>query len=337
MARAHSKGGFPSTRLRRLRTDGWLREMVAEHRLHASDFILPLFVHEGKNKSAAIASMPGVKRLSPDLVVKKAKQAAALGIPAVALFPVIDAKLKDEHGKEAFNSKNLVCRTIKLLKKEVPEIGVIADVALDPYTSHGQDGVVKNGVILNDITVDALVKQAVVLAKAGCDVVAPSDMMDGRVAAIRSALEAEGFTDTKILAYSAKYASSLYGPFRDAVDSARFLGKADKRTYQMNPANADEAMREIAQDIAEGADMVMVKPGLPYLDIIARAATTFNLPVLAYQVSGEYAMIQAAAKNGWLDGQAVMLESLLAFKRAGARAILTYAAIEAAQALQERA
>lgn len=335
MARAHSKGGFPSTRLRRLRTDGWLREMVAEHHLHASDFILPLFVHEGKNKSAAIASMPGVKRLSPDLVVKKAKQAAALGIPAVALFPVIDAKLKDEHGKEAFNSKNLVCRTIKLLKKEVPEIGVIADVALDPYTSHGQDGVVKNGVILNDITVDALVKQAVVLAKAGCDVVAPSDMMDGRVAAIRSALEAEGFTDTKILAYSAKYASSLYGPFRDAVDSARFLGKADKRTYQMNPANADEAMREIAQDIAEGADMVMVKPGLPYLDIIARAADTFNLPVLAYQVSGEYAMIQAAAKNSWLDGQAVMLESLLAFKRAGARAILTYAAIEAAQALQE--
>jgi len=307
---------------------GWCRELLAEHRLSASDLIWPVFIQEGKNIETPILSMPGVSRVTLDILVEKVKAAHGLGIHAVALFPVIEAKLKSPMGDEALFPNNLVCRAIKEIKNAVPDIGVIADVALDPYTSHGQDGVVENGQILNDATIKILCKQAIVQAKAGCDIVAPSDMMDGRIGAIRSALESEGFQNTLILSYAAKYASSLYGPFRDAVDSAKFLGAADKRTYQMNPANSDEAMREIALDIEEGADMVMVKPGLAYLDIVQRAASSFQVPVLAYQVSGEYAMIKAAAANGWLEGEAVMLESLLAFKRAGARAIFTYAAAD---------
>lgn len=324
---------FPATRLRRLRTSHWLREMVAEHRLHVSDLIWPVFIEDGKNNETPITSMPDVSRMTLDILVKKAKSAHQLGIPAIALFPKIDEKLKTTNGDEALSKNNLVARAIKEIKNAVPELGIIADVALDPYTTHGQDGIVESGKILNDKTVDILAKQAVTLASAGCNIVAPSDMMDGRVAAIRAALEAENLHDTAILAYAAKYASSLYGPFREAVDSAKHLGAADKKTYQMNPANSDEAMREIALDISEGADMVMVKPGLPYLDIISRAAQQFHVPVLAYQVSGEYAMIKAAAANGWLDGEAVMMESLLCLKRAGARAIFTYAAIEVAQAL----
>ncbi len=277
--------------------------------------------------------MPGVNRITLDILVKEAKSASQLGIRAIALFPVIDAKLKSPLADEALFQNNLVCRAIKEIKNAVPGIGVITDVALDPYTSHGQDGIVENGKIINDKTVGMLCKQAINQAKAGCDIIAPSDMMDGRIAAVRAALEAEGFCDTVILAYSAKYASSLYGPFREAVDSAKFLGACDKKTYQMNSANSDEAMREIAFDIDEGADMVMIKPGTFYLDIVQRAASAFSVPVLAYQVSGEYAMIHAAAQNGWLDGVAAMLESLLACKRAGARAILTYGAMDVAKAL----
>ena len=324
---------FPATRLRRTRQAAWVRELVAEHRLHPSDFIWPVFIQEGSNSETPIASMPGVSRLSLDILVARAKQAYALGIPAIALFPKIDDSLKSPLGDEALFENNLVCRAIKELKNAVPELGIIADVALDPYTSHGQDGIVEQGVVVNDKTVEQLCKQALTLAKAGADVVAPSDMMDGRVGAIRAALEAENHTDTLILAYSAKYASAMYGPFRDAVGSAKNLGAADKKTYQMNPANSDEALREIALDIAEGADMVMVKPGIAYLDIIQRIASTYNLLVFAYQVSGEYAMVKAAAQNGWIDGDAVMREQLLAFKRAGARAILTYAAVEVAKTL----
>jgi porphobilinogen synthase len=268
-----------------------------------------------------------------DLLVKKAKSVNKLGIKALALFPLVKEELKSPYGDEALFENNLVCRAIKEVKNAVPDMGIITDVALDPYTSHGQDGVLENGQIMNDMTTEILCKQALVQAKAGCDIVAPSDMMDGRIGAIRQMLEQENCKDTLVLAYSAKYASHMYGPFRDAVDSAKHLGDADKRTYQMNPANSDEAMREIALDIHEGADMVMVKPGLAYLDIVYRAATTFPVPVFAYQVSGEYAMIKAAAANGWLNGDLVMMESLLAFKRAGARAILTYAAEDAAKAL----
>jgi porphobilinogen synthase len=311
----------------------WSRELLAEHRLHVSDLIWPVFVQEGKNTRTAVGSMPGVASLTLDLLAKEAKLAQSLGVPAIALFPVVDASLKSPYGDEALHPKNLVCRAIATVKEAAPNLGVIADVALDPYTTHGHDGVIENEVVDNDLTVNILCKQAVVQAKAGCDIVAPSDMMDGRVAAIRAALEAEGLINTQILAYSAKYASSLYGPFRDAVGSDTQLGQGDKKNYQMNPANSEEALREIALDIAEGADMVMVKPGLAYLDIVQRAAERFSVPVLAYQVSGEYAMIQAAAQNGWLDGNAVMMESLLAFKRAGARAILTYAAIDVAKAL----
>lgn len=332
-SRSSSHGNFPATRLRRLRMRASVRALVAENNLTAADLIWPVFVQEGKNKHTAVASMPGVSRLSIDQLVTQAKRAQKLGIPAIAIFPVTDAKLKTADGKEALNKNNLACRAIAALKKQVPDMAIIADVALDPYTSHGQDGIVENGVVVNDKTVEALAKQALVLAKAGADIVAPSDMMDGRVGAIRAALEKNGFADTIILAYSAKYASSFYGPFRDAVGSAKNLGKADKRNYQMDPTNGDEAMREIALDIAEGADMVMVKPGIAYLDIVQRAAKQFDVPVLAYQVSGEYAMIHAAAKNGWIDGSAVMMESLLAFKRAGARAILTYAAIDIAESL----
>jgi len=324
---------FPATRLRRTRLAPWCRELVAEHRLHASDLIWPVFVQEGKNTATTIASLPGVSRLTLDILVSKAKEAQALGIKAIALFPVIDEKLKSPLGDEALFPENLICRAIRAIKDAVPDIGVITDVALDPYTTHGQDGIVENGQVANDATIDVLCKQALVQAEAGCDIVAPSDMMDGRVGAIRSVLERERFCNTLILAYSAKYASAQYGPFRDAVGSAASLGKADKRGYQMNPANGDEAMREIAMDIAEGADMVMVKPGISYLDIIYRVASTFEVPVFAYQVSGEYAMVKAAAANGWIDGDAVMLEQLLAFKRAGARAVFTYAAMEIARLL----
>lgn len=311
----------------------WCRELVAQNRLHVSDLIWPVFVQEGKDTATPIGSMPGVSRLTLDLLAKEAKQAQSLGITAIALFPVTDAKLKDDSGKEALNPDNLVCRAIKTLKDAAPNVGIIADVALDPYTSHGQDGIVEGRVVANDRTIEILCEQALNQARAGCDIIAPSDMMDGRVGAIRYALEGENFLNTMILAYSAKYASSFYGPFRDAVDSAKALGGGDKRNYQMDPANSDEAMREIALDIAEGADMVMVKPGIAYLDIVQRAASEFRVPVLAYQVSGEYAMIQAAAEKGWLDGKAAMAESLLSFKRAGARAILTYAAIDMARAL----
>lgn len=321
---------FPSTRLRRTRMQPWCRELVTEHRLHPSDLIWPVFIQEGKNTETPIESMPGVSRLTLDLLVRRAKEAKTLGIPAIALFPSIDKKLKTPNGKEALNKNNLVCRAIRELKNAVPDLGIIADVALDPYTSHGQDGIFENGVVQNDATVEMLCKQALVQAAAGCDIVAPSDMMDGRVGAIRAALEHKGFSDTLILSYAAKYASSFYGPFRDAVGSAGLL-KADKKNYQMDPRNGDEAMREIALDISEGADMVMVKPGIAYLDVVQRAASAFDVPVLAYQVSGEYAMIKAAAQKGWIDGDAVMHESLLAFKRAGARAILTYAAPELAK------
>ncbi len=332
----HSHTSYPATRLRRTRMSAWCRELVAEHRLHPSDLIWPVFIQEGKNTETPVASMPGVSRLTLDILVQKAREARALGIQAIALFPAIDDKLKSPMGDEALFENNLVCRAISDIKNAVPDLGIIADVALDPYTSHGQDGVVENGQVAGDKTVEILCKQALVQAKAGCDIVAPSDMMDGRIGAIRAALEREGHHDTMILAYSAKYASNLYGPFRDAAGSAKNLGKADKRTYQMDFRNGDEALREIALDISEGADMVMVKPGIAYLDIIHRAAAAFPVPVFAYQVSGEYAMIKAAAANGWLDGDAVMLEHLLAFKRAGARAIFTYGAVDVAKIIVER-
>jgi porphobilinogen synthase len=300
--------------------------MVQEHTVRVQDLIWPLFVQEGKGKRTAVKGLPGVERLSIDLLVKEAKEAAKLGIPAIALFPVTDTKLKTADGKEAWNRRNLICRCIEEIKSSVPEIGVIADVALDPYTTHGHDGVLgKNGDVDNDATVEKLVKQALTLVAAGCDVLAPSDMMDGRVKAIRAELP-----HTPILAYSAKYASAFYGPFREAVGSKSNLGKADKRTYQMNPANSDEALREVAQDIAEGADMVMVKPGSLYLDIIARVRAECNVPVFAYHVSGEYAMLKAAAEAGMLDEQAALMETMVAFKRAGATGILTYAAKEIA-------
>lgn len=324
---------FPATRLRRPRLNAWSRDLFAERRLSAADLVLPIFIQEGSNRKTPIASLPGVSRVTLDILVETAKEAYDNGICAIALFPVIEQALKSPYGDEALFEKNLVCRALQALKSAVPGLGVIADVALDPYTTHGQDGIVEEGQIVNDATVEKLCEQALVLAKAGCDVVAPSDMMDGRVGAIRHSLEKHGFSDTMILAYSAKYASHMYGPFRDAVGSATALGKADKRSYQMDPANSDEAMREIAMDIAEGADMVMVKPGIAYLDIVQRAAAGFNIPVFAYQVSGEYAMIKAAAQNGWIDGDAVMLEQLLAFKRAGARAIFTYAALDVAKGL----
>jgi porphobilinogen synthase len=292
-----------------------------------------LFVQEGKSERTAVASMPGVERLSIDLLVEEVKYAAKLNIPAIALFPVVDPKKKTLQAEEAYNPNNLMCRAIKAVKDAVPEIGIVGDVALDPYTSHGQDGLVKNGYVVNDETIEVLCRQAIVQAEAGCDVIAPSDMMDGRIGAIRAALDNEGFEQTQLLSYAAKYASGFYGPFRDAVGSKTNLGKGDKRTYQMDPANSDEALREVALDIAEGADMVMVKPGLPYLDIIQRVAEAFPIPVFAYQVSGEYAMVKAASANGWIDGEKVMMESLLAFKRAGARGILTYAAKEAAELL----
>jgi porphobilinogen synthase len=324
---------FPRTRLRRLRQHAWSRALVAEHRLAPADLIQPLFVLDGQGQRQPVPSMPGVERLSVDLLLPAAERALALGIPALALFPVTPRSCKSEDAGEAWNDDNLMCRAIRALKRHFPEVGLIGDVALDPYTTHGQDGILREGAILNDETIAALVRQAACLAAAGCDVVAPSDMMDGRVGAIRQALDEAGHQQTMILSYAAKYASAFYGPFRDAVGSAAALGKADKKTYQMDPANGAEALREVALDIAEAADMVMVKPGLPYLDVIRRVKDAFQIPTLAYHVSGEYAMVKAAAERGWLDGEAAMLESLVAFKRAGADAILTYAALEVAPRL----
>lgn len=327
-------GRYPQTRLRRLRRYDWSRRLVAENSLTIDDLIWPLFVHDGDNQRQAVASMPGVERLSIDLVVEAVGQAVEVGIPAVALFPVTEPAKKTPDAEEAFNPENLVCRAVRAVKAAHGDaIGVICDVALDPYTSHGQDGLVRDDYVVNDETIAVLCRQAVVQAEAGCDVIAPSDMMDGRIGAVRRALDAAGFDGVSILAYAAKYASAYYGPFRDAVGSAANLKSGDKRTYQMNPANTDEAIREVALDLAEGADMVMVKPGMPYLDLVRRVKDEFQVPTFAYQVSGEYAMLAAAAANGWLNREKTMLESLLAFKRAGADGILTYFALDAAKLL----
>jgi porphobilinogen synthase len=329
-------GQFPLTRLRRLRRYDWSRQLVAEHHLTANDLILPLFVHDGERRQEAIASMPGVERLSIDLLTETVGSAVELGIPAVALFPATDPAKKTPDAAEAINPKNLVCRAVAAVKRAHGDtIGVMCDVALDPYTSHGHDGLLRDGYVVNDETIDLLCRQAVVQAEAGCDVIAPSDMMDGRVGRIRHALDEAGFERVSIMAYAAKYASAFYGPFRDAVGSASSLGGGDKRTYQMDPANSDEALREVALDIAEGADMVMVKPGMPYLDIVRRVKEQFGVPTFAYQVSGEYAMLCAASQNGWLDRDKSMIESLLAFKRAGADGILTYFALTAAHLLRK--
>lgn len=330
-----SRSSFPSQRLRRLRQAPWLRNLVQEHRLHVSDLIWPIFVQEGDHLASPIESMPGVERLTIDLAIQKAQEAQQLGIPAIAIFPATPPTLKTPEAEEALNPENLACRAVRAVKAEVPNIGIICDVALDPYSSHGQDGLVRNGIVVNDETVEVLCRQAVVQAEAGCDVIAPSDMMDGRVGAIRKALDSAGFEQVSILAYAAKYASAFYGPFRDAVGSAANLGSGDKKTYQMNPSNTQEALQEVALDIQEGADMVMVKPGMPYLDIVQRVKATFEVPTFAYQVSGEYAMLSAAAEKGWLNREQVMMESLLAFKRAGADGILTYFALEVARSLAE--
>ena len=318
-----------------MRRDDWSRRLIQENTISASDLIYPVFLLEGKGKSEAVASMPGVSRLSLDLLIPVAQECVDLGIPVLALFPVIDAALKTSNGEEAFNPNGLIPTSVRELKKQFPNLGIMTDVALDPYTSHGQDGILDDqGRILNDETTAILVKQALAQAEAGVDIVAPSDMMDGRIGKIREALEQKQLIHTRIMAYSAKYASAFYGPFRDAVGSAKNLGKADKKTYQMDCANSDEALREVALDISEGADMVMVKPGMPYLDIVRRVREAFEYPTYAYQVSGEYAMLKAAAQNGWLDHDAVMMESLLAFKRAGADGVLTYFALEAARILK---
>lgn len=328
-------GGFSGTRMRRMRRDDFSRRLMRESVLTVDDFIYPVFVLEGEGRIEKVSSMPGVERQSLDVLLKTAERAVKLGIPALALFPVVDASLKSLGAEEAFDAHGLVPRVIKALKREFPDLGVITDVALDPYTSHGQDGLIdETGYVLNDETLNVLAKQALCHAEAGADVVAPSDMMDGRIGRIRAELEAAGLIYTRILAYSAKYASSFYGPFRDAVGSAGNLGKGNKYTYQMDPANTDEALREVALDLEEGADMVMVKPGMPYLDIVRRIKDEFKVPTYAYQVSGEYAMLKAAAQNGWLDEKACVLESLLAFKRAGADGILTYFALDAAEYLK---
>jgi porphobilinogen synthase len=328
-------GQFPARRMRRLRRTAFLRDMVREHSLSSADLIYPVFVLDGKNQRQAIASMPGIERLSVDLLFQVAEEAIALGIPAIALFPVVETSLKTAGGEEAFNPKGLVPRAVGELKARFPALGVITDIALDPYTSHGQDGVIDaSGYILNDETLSILQKQALAHAEAGVDIVAPSDMMDGRIGAIRQALDGEKYIHTAIMAYAAKYASKFYGPFREALGSSSNLGKSDKKNYQMDPGNSDEAMREIQLDLEEGADMVMVKPGMPYLDIVARCKSSFGAPTFAYQVSGEYAMLKAAAQNGWLDGEACMMESLLAFKRAGADGVLTYFAMDAARLMK---
>ena len=321
---------YPASRPRRLRRDAFTRDLVREHRLHASDLIFPVFVLDGQGHSQDVASMPGVQRLSIDRLLPLAEACVSLGVPVMALFPVIDPALKTPDGREATNPDGLVPRVVRAIKDRFPQLGLLTDVALDPFTSHGQDGLLDDtGYILNDETVAVLRAQALVQAEAGVDIVAPSDMMDGRIGAIRQALETKGLIHTRIMAYSAKYASAFYGPFRDAV------GKSDKKAYQMDPGNSDEALREVGLDIAEGADMVMVKPGMPYLDIVRRVKDEFRVPTFAYQVSGEYAMLKAAAANGWLDHDAVMMESLLAFKRAGADGVLTYFALDAARKLRQ--
>ncbi len=326
---------FPASRPRRNRKDDFSRRLVREHNLSVDDLIYPVFVLDGEGRREAVPSMPGIERMSIDLLVEEAASLVALGIPAVALFPVTPPECKSLQAEEAWNPEAIAQRAVRALKAAHPQLGVITDVALDPFTSHGQDGILDDdGYVQNEETVEALVRQALSHARAGADVVAPSDMMDGRIGAIRGALEAEGFVNTRILAYSAKYASSYYGPFRDAVGSAANLGKADKATYQMDPANSDEALHEVAADLSEGADMVMVKPGMPYLDIVSRVKTELQVPTFVYQVSGEYAMQMAAAQNGWLDGDKVMMESLLCFKRAGADGILTYFAKRAAELLR---
>ena len=333
--RRAAAAGYPAIRMRRNRRTAWSRDLVREHTLQATDLIWPVFVIDGENAREPVPSMPGVERYSIDLAVKKAAEAAEFGIPAIALFPNTPPSLRSADGHEAINPDNLVCRAVRAVKKAVPGIGIMCDVALDPYTSHGHDGLMEGGEIVNDASVEMLVRQALVQAEAGCDIVAPSDMMDGRIGAIRQALEAHGHAHVQIMAYSAKYASGFYGPFRDAVGSSATL-VGDKRSYQMDPANSDEAIREVALDIAEGADMVMVKPGLPYLDIVRRVKETFGVPTFAYQVSGEYSMIMAACERGWLDPRKVIPESLIAFKRAGADGILTYFALDVAKSLRGR-
>ena len=327
---------YPAYRPRRMRRDDWSRRLIQENRLSPDDLIYPVFLLPGKNQTQTVASMPGIERMSLDRLFSVAEECVALGVPVMALFPVIEASLKTIDGVEAFNPNGLVPNAVTELKKRFPNLGIMTDVALDPYTSHGQDGILdQNNRILNDETVAVLVKQALCHAHAGVDIVAPSDMMDGRIGQIRAALENNQFIHTRIMAYSAKYASSFYGPFRDAVGSATNLGKADKKNYQMDPANSDEAIREVGLDISEGADMVMIKPGMPYLDIVHRIKDAFGYPTYVYQVSGEYAMLKAAANNGWLDHDAVMMESLIAFKRAGANGILSYFALEASRLLKK--
>lgn len=330
-----SRGEYPATRMRRNRMKDFSRRLVAENKVSVDDLIWPLFVIEGQQTSEAVASMPGVNRYSIDVLIEQAGLAVELGIPAIAIFPSIDADLKTADGGLATDPENLVCRAVRAVKAAHPDLGIICDVALDPFTNHGHDGLLENGDILNDETIEVLCKQAIIQADAGCDIIAPSDMMDGRVGAIRSALDEAGHHHVQIMAYAAKYASSFYGPFRDAVKAGSKLGGAGKSTYQMAPANGDEAMHEIALDLAEGADLIIVKPGMPYLDILSRAKTRFGVPCVAYQVSGEYAMICAAAQNGWLERDKVMMEAMLSFKRAGADAILTYFAADIAKLLQK--
>ena len=326
-------GAYPATRLRRNRLDAWSRRLVAETTLSPGDLIWPIFVRDGENEREPVASMPGVDRLSVDLIVEAGKEARDFGIPAVALFPNTPQDVKAADGREATNAGNLVCRATAALKANVDGLGVMVDVALDPYTTHGHDGILDGEEILNDETVEILCRQALVQAEAGCDIISPSDMMDGRIGAIRKALDSAGFRNVRIMAYASKYASGFYGPFRDALGSSANLGQGDKRTYQMNPANSDEALREVAFDLDEGADMVMVKPGMPYLDIVRRVKDTFGVPTFAYQVSGEYAMIQGAVERGWLDGAKVWPEAMQCFKRAGADGVLTYAALDIARKL----
>jgi porphobilinogen synthase len=328
-------GQYPRIRMRRNRSDDWVRRLVAEKVLTPADFIWPVFVKEGGSAKEPVPAMPGVNRLTVPALVKAAEQAAKLGIPMLSLFPYVPKELKTEDARESWRADNTIGKAIRALKKAVPEIGIMSDVALDPYITHGQDGLERGGRILNDETIEVLIKQSLALAEAGVDVVGPSDMMDGRIGRIREALDAAGFSQVKIMAYSAKYASNFYGPFREAVGSKSALGRADKRTYQMDPANGDEALREAALDVAEGADMLMVKPGLPYLDVLWRMKQQFGMPTFAYQVSGEYAMMKAAAANGWLDNDKVVLEALMCFKRAGADGILTYSAVEACELLKK--
>ena len=335
--RLKTSAQFPALRMRRMRRDDFSRAMMREHVVTSADLIYPVFILDGKNRREVVASMPGVERVSVDLLFAVAEDCVSLGIPVLALFPVIDPALKTPDGIEATNPNGLVPRAVRELKVRFPELGILTDVALDPYTSHGQDGVIDaDGYVMNDITVQILTQQALIQAQSGVDIVAPSDMMDGRIASIREALEDNGYIHTRIMAYSAKFASAFYGPFRDAVGSANNLGKSNKLTYQMDPGNIDEALREVAADLREGADMVMVKPGMPYLDVLRRVKDAFRVPTFAYQVSGEYAMLKAAAANGWLDHDKVMMETLLGFKRAGADGILTYFALAAAKLLNQK-